>query len=48
LIDSAPEPQLLRTHGIVFLGGNLATESAAKDAGDARMTAMAEEKLAHH
>jgi hypothetical protein len=34
--------------GSCFWGGNLATESAAKDAGDARMTAMAEEKLAHH
>jgi hypothetical protein len=29
-------------------GGDLATESAAKDAGDARMTVMAEEMLARH
>jgi hypothetical protein len=47
LIDSAPEPRLLQLMGSCF-GGDLATESAAKDAGDARMTVMAEVMLARH
>jgi hypothetical protein len=47
LIHSPPEPSTAATLGIVFRG-DLATESAAKDAGDARMTVMAEEMLARH